>query len=78
MATKREIERIAVLEEKVDNLCNNLDDHIIKQDKFEEKILATMQDFGLVLKAFKVLGWLITVGVGTAIVWITNHYLNRG
>ena len=78
MATKRENERIAVLETKFDDMNDKLDNHIESQDKFEAKVLENLGDLTLVLKAFRAIGWFITIVIGAGTVWIVNTFLNRG
>ena len=55
-----------------------LDDHIEKQDEFETKILMKIEDLNLILRVFKWIGWILTVGATTAIIWLVNTFLNKG
>lgn len=77
MATKPEIERLTVVETKLDELCRKLTDHIDRQDKFEDKIEGRMEDLGYLLKVFRWIGWAITVASSAAIIWLVNHFLNN-
>jgi len=55
-----------------------LDDHIERQDEFEREVFRKIEDLNLILRVFKWIGWILTVGISTAIIWAVNTFLNRG
>ena len=55
-----------------------LDDHIERQDEFEKEVFRKIEDLNLILRVFKWIGWILTVGISTAIIWAVNTFLNRG
>jgi hypothetical protein len=65
------------LENKLDEVCEKLTDHIDRQDKFESRIENRMEDLGYLLRVFRWIGWALTVAGGAAIIWFVNHFLNN-
>jgi len=59
-------------------VCRKLDAHIEKQDRFEKRVLTKIEDLNLILKVFRWIGWILTVGITTATIWFVNTFLNRG
>lgn len=74
---KTDLERISVVETKLDEVCDKLTKHIEKQDLFESKIESRMEDLGFILKVFRYLGWAISIAVSAAIVWLVEGILRK-